>query len=285
MITIVNYKIFKQNIYKHQKFAIGFNLIIYTLLQIWNLSINDEIFDIIYINNKWLIPLSITFFLSIIFFYAYIIAKIKWFMDHKYISLHKLLIYYGVIGIIIYIVICFSLSFIKCNKLFENNICEIFDDKSNYYVENIFVYFYDLSNSGRKTIIYEIIIMFFGMIFYVLFVYFEVIIIYYLSPVHYFFYNSTYQFLCDTAQLIFCLIEKENISEIIFEVMEDIFALIGFIIYLEIMELNFCKLNYNLRKSIIERSIEDSNTDIDEDDNNIFLDRDSNISELPSKIN
>ena len=44
--------------------------------------------------------------------------------------------------------------------------------------------------------------------------------------------------------------------------MEDVFALIGFIIYLEIIELNFCKLNYNLRKYIIERSIEDSNTDI-----------------------
>ena len=169
--------------------------------------------------------------------------------------------------------------------MFEDNICEIFDDKPNYYIENIFIYFHDLSNSDRKTIIYEIIIIFFGMVFNVLYIYFEVIIIYYLSPVHYFFYDSTHQFLSDTAVLIYNLIEKKNISEIIFDVVEDFFALIGFVIYLEIIELNFCELNYNLRKKIIERSIEDSITDIDEDDNNLFLDRESNFSELPSKIN
>ena len=81
MISLVNYVIFKQDIYKHQKFAIGFNLIIFTILQVLNLFINNEIIDIIYLNNKWLIPLAIIIFLS--FFYAYIIAKIKWFMELK----------------------------------------------------------------------------------------------------------------------------------------------------------------------------------------------------------
>ena len=32
-------------------------------------------------------------------------------------------------------------------------------------------------------------------------------------------------------------------------------------IYLEIIELNFCKLNYNLRKYINDRSAKDSNKD------------------------
>jgi len=31
----------------------------------------------------------------------------------------------------------------------------------------------------------------------------------------------------------------------------------GLLIYLEMIELNFCKLNYNLRKTIIDRSIQD----------------------------
>jgi len=35
-------------------------------------------------------------------------------------------------------------------------------------------------------------------------------------------------------------------------------SVIGFMIYLEIIELNFCKLNYNLRKYINERSIKDT---------------------------
>ena len=37
-----------------------------------------------------------------------------------------------------------------------------------------------------------------------------------------------------------------------------ILSLIGFMIYLEIIELNFCNLNYNLRKYIDERSIRDT---------------------------
>jgi hypothetical protein len=120
--------------------------------------------------------------------------------------------------------------------------------------------------------------------FYVLYIYFEVLIIYYLTPVHYFFYDSAYEFLYDTSQLIFSLIRKEDQTKIIFEIVGDFFAIIGFLIYLEIIELHFCKLNYNIRKNIIERSIEDSNTDIDEDDNNLLFNRDSDLSELSSKI-
>ena len=206
-------------------------------------------------------------------------------MELKYISSQKLLIYYGVIGIIIYSLSCLLLSFIRCNELFEDSVCEIIDNKGYYYIENIFIYFHNLSNSNRGIIIQEIIILLFGMTFYALYIYFEVLIIYYLTPVHYFFYDSTYQFLCDIAQFIFNLIEKENLAEIIIEIVGDLFALIGFFIYLEIIELNFCKLNYNIRKKIIERSIEDSNTDIDEDDNNLLFNRDSDVSELSSKIN
>ena len=32
---------------------------------------------------------------------------------------------------------------------------------------------------------------------------------------------------------------------------------LGLLVYLEIIELNFCKLNYNLRENIIERSIKE----------------------------
>ena len=34
----------------------------------------------------------------------------------------------------------------------------------------------------------------------------------------------------------------------------DIGSIIGFLIYLEIIELNFCGFNFNLKKNIIERS-------------------------------
>ena len=37
----------------------------------------------------------------------------------------------------------------------------------------------------------------------------------------------------------------------------DILSIIGFLVYLEIIELNFGNLDYNLRRTIMERAIED----------------------------
>ena len=52
----------------------------------------------------------------------------------------------------------------------------------------------------------------------------------------------------------------------------DIISLIGFMIYLEIIELNFCDFNYNIRKSIAKRGLnelqflEDNSEDFDNND-------------------
>ena len=45
----------------------------------------------------------------------------------------------------------------------------------------------------------------------------------------------------------------------------NILAIFGFLIYLEIIEFEFCNLNYNSRKSIIKRSINDVAQSIDYD--------------------
>ena len=38
----------------------------------------------------------------------------------------------------------------------------------------------------------------------------------------------------------------------------QVFAILGTLIYTELIELNFCNLNYNLKKNIISRSLEDA---------------------------
>ena len=45
----------------------------------------------------------------------------------------------------------------------------------------------------------------------------------------------------------------------------DSLSIVGFLIYLEIIELNFCGFNYNLRKNIIDRGIKDIH-EINEDE-------------------
>ena len=68
----------------------------------------------------------------------------------------------------------------------------------------------------------------------------------------------------------------------------NIITILGFLIYLEIIELRFCKLNYNLRKSIVKRSIDDITQSIDcysfnEEDEQSEKDTNSKVSELESK--
>ena len=43
----------------------------------------------------------------------------------------------------------------------------------------------------------------------------------------------------------------------------------GLLIYLEIIELNFCNLNYNLKKAIIDRSIKDYELGIDNEEDDL----------------
>ena len=42
-----------------------------------------------------------------------------------------------------------------------------------------------------------------------------------------------------------------------------IFGIIGILVYIEFIELNFCDFNYNLKKNIINRSLSDSSIELD----------------------
>ena len=63
--------------------------------------------------------------------------------------------------------------------------------------------------------------------------------------------------------------KRTNIALNAFLFIIDIFIFIGLLIYLEMIELDFCNLNYNLRKSIIERSMQDCKLEIDNEEDEI----------------
>ena len=51
--------------------------------------------------------------------------------------------------------------------------------------------------------------------------------------------------------------------------------IIFFLIFLEIIELNFCKLNYNLKRKIEERAINEKIYNVNDEDQKIFIDEES----------
>ena len=129
--------------------------------------------------------------------------------------------------------------------------------------------------------------------------YFDILIIKFLTPVHIIFYSSIYYFIIKLIAIFYNKIkicyffkgsgEFDNIKlfKFILEISGNFIAIFGFLIYLEIIELGFCKLNYNLRKFIVKRSIDDITQSIgcdsfNEEDEQSEKDRNSIISELES---
>ena len=85
------------------------------------------------------------------------------------------------------------------------------------------------------------------------------------TPIHVIFSFPIQFFIEKTFLLIFTsiffidqLFEKENqLQKFLLDESGDIASIFGFLIYLEMIELNFCGLDYNLKKNIIIRGEED----------------------------
>ena len=75
--------------------------------------------------------------------------------------------------------------------------------------------------------------------------------------------------------------QKKQLKKFLLDESGDIASILGFLIYLEIIELNFCNLNFNLKKNIAYRSeleynisyeleeIEEKNEDSSEDSDDV----------------
>jgi len=301
-ISILTSKLLKTEIYRHQKLGIIINSVscfilgIIRFIIIYQYNNNDE--NIYYFCAKylWFIPISIIIYLFIVISSSYIYVKLKFYMDLKFISQTKLLILYGLIGLILNSIACSIETSFKCvgeNKDFFCKINIYKNETKEYdydsYVENIVIFFEDFSGLPTKVIIIEIFLFIFGIIVYYWSLYFEILVIKYLSPMHFMFSSLIYLFIIEFIFLInYNTSEKYNNNiEISYQnsisllnIIAYTFSLIGFMIYLEIIELNFCKLNYNLRKYIYDRSIKDTYEDNPREsiinDNN-RLSRDSSI--------
>ena len=55
-------------------------------------------------------------------------------------------------------------------------------------------------------------------------------------------------------------------AKFLLDISGDITSILGFLVYLEILELNFCKFNYNLRNYIISRAESELLWEAQEDD-------------------
>ena len=288
IITYFNSYMFKSMIFNHQKLSIWLNLfpsILKILTIILTLVKSDETLPILYKKNIIFIPIGITIYLLLITLRSFVNTKIKWFMDLKYISASKLLKLYGIMGTFVCTIICLVTTFVSCKTIKQDNYDDIRDyickipyngkNKTNkidgIYFDS-FLYYYK-TFSGKVgdldfsiiEIFYEIIIIVSGIITFFFNKYFSISVIKNLTPVHLIFSTPLYFFIQKSFLIAYDLIngksslnKKEYLKyKFILDIAGDCFSILGFLIYLEIIELNCCNLDYNLKKNIYERSFLD----------------------------
>ena len=184
--------------------------------------------------------LIILFFVFLSFIFSLTRTFSKIFMEIKFVSPYKLLIFIGVSGLVISLI-----TSIVCYNIGDNN--------------NLIDYYSALKKNLDEGSKYK----FYGEIFLVTPLYaftsfmemnFEILIIYYLNPFYVLMTNSFYY---GVAELIYYIvnISGEYLVVIHFILTEfaECFAFLGYIIYLEILELNFCGLNDNIKEVIKEK--------------------------------
>ena len=291
ILSYFNWKMFKMKTFLHQKLIMILNIlptiskiisIIISFLDKYN---NDGYYyeykypkgyeetklKNLYVRFVFLIPLGISFYLALITLRAYVNSNLKVFMDFRNIHVFKLLLIYGFFGTIISIIACLITTFVNCGEIgtrknINDYICKIQYNNKKYF-DSFIAYYYSFEVDNKiLNILFEIFKNIFASIFFFAQKYFSIKIIEHFNPIHLIFSFPVYYFVQKIILIITTYIKEHsffgknhiNLIEYKFlvDTIGDILSIIGFLIYLEIIELNFCGLDYNLRRSIMKRAIE-----------------------------
>ena len=242
-------KFFEFAIYKHHKCSIYFIVITCSIfLLIASLlpetSGEEELNTYQYINKNlgsyYYSIIIILFFILISFVFAFSRTFSKIFLQVKNLSRYTLIILIGINGLLI--------SLISYIILYYTNI-----------ENSISQYFIDLNESDKDYKFYLEIFLIYPIFIFVKFmdIYFEILIIFYLNPIYALASNNlTYG---SIKIALFFSNNSPSIIHFLFSELSEIFAIIGYIFFLEILELNFCGLSDNTRKNIKSKGQDEFN--------------------------
>jgi len=276
-------RLFKTKIYKHHILSLTFILsscsIINTIIII--ISFTNETDDAKFFDNrKWLIPIGFTSFLLFNIFKAYTCCNEKYYLEKRVIPITKYLLLYGIFGLILSSICAIITSKVPCGDdtlpELSKYFCGYQDDNGNYYFARYSSFFKELTSENFvKNLIFTFItcILNYCVDYYVYAIYKK------LSPVYYICSNRFLIPIVSIYEFIYNYIKNDNIQtiDIIISVyfLILIFYILGSIVYLEFIELNFCNLNFYTRRNIKNRAKEDIGVPLNEFPLNI----DDNISE------
>ena len=280
-VAYINLIIFDKPIYSHKKCAILFILIFSTIFKfISNYEyVSNDKYNLFYKNHIILIPIFMIIYILLTLIRFYSLCKIKWIFDYKFIPVRIFFIIYNFLGIIIILIPCLISSNVKCadkTKINDINLICLIKIDNDYYFDSFSYYFKQLWRNDRNigmNILYLFLFLI-QLLLNALRLLYSLLIIRNLSPEYYLCSYGIYFFISRFFELINAIINDVVINTAIFNLLADTVSLICILIYLELIELNFCNLNHNLKKNIENRCIDDYNVnnlydDNDKDSNNI----------------
>ena len=242
---------FPRNLYKHQIISMIFAIVLCTILTIISTFLkykNKNIYQEKGI-KVCLGTIFIFIFLSLINSFSHV--KLKVLMDFNYLSPYLIPISIGAIGLFISIIISilFGVSGYKCENKFKHSIkcvgdvLSFFKEKKNLLKNNGKKFYLDIFLSMPLFLLLEFINLIF-----------VILIIQYLNPIFVLFSDNVYYLINNIIE--FAL--GSDFKKFLFLESMQIIEFLAFCIYLELVELRFCGLNQNTRKSIDLRAQTDS---------------------------
>ena len=222
-------------------------------------------------------------------------VRLKYLMDKKSIPLFKILLFIGMCGCLL-VIICLVIFSIVPWKIMENikiinnkyfdmtkneevdfkrQVCELidYDERNNrltFYYDHFLIFFKDITNSARQTIEISIIPIYF-IINIMIFISYAMILKH-LDP-NSMLINVNFNYLISrTLIYIKNKGKKEYLTLTKFVLLQicELLAILAYMIFIELIVLKFCNLDYDTKKKIDERGERDSivnmskNNDLDD---------------------
>ena len=163
-------------------------------------------------------------------------------MENKFISPFVLLTHQGFISIILLIILCYILSFFKCNSLLiKYRFCE---NNTIFNLNDI-----NLHNSPLFIIILYILL---PMLYYIM----KTLVIYFWTPCHFAVVLSLSE-LRDIISNIYRILKKKDITlnYVLIDSFTHIIYIFGTFVFCEFIILKFCNLDFHTHNEIHNRNI------------------------------
>ena len=280
-LYIFSKKILNRILYKHQKLSLSTLLIVCTTIYVINsfipqsnkdcsslsgeelkqckiLSVNIYN-DIIDKFGGYFIPIIILIYSAAMVSNAYSSIAIKWFVDIKYITLSRILIYLGVIGLFYSLILVFIFSNLSCSKEINNilsYVCKL-EYQGDIFYENYRTFGAIEYNRNFYLDVFIELPLFIISSF--LSIFFELLIIKDLDPFYLIPIDCIYFLIYDIIDysINYPITNLYRNLKFTCQVCSNTIAVFLCCIYLEIFELHFCSLDIHLRRFIIKREQEE----------------------------